>query len=157
MWQQQAGEWRIHSLRPITIHYTSMPVSSPIVIYSCPVIRPAWLQKKSRFVYPRCFFLIMSGIYPSENYSACSLHEPWDTGEVFSHDGEFSVCSLGETTIFLHYWNTIKHTFWSLSCRRIFKRFPWRYKHLQFSNCIFAFNCSPLLVILWNVLQIHRN
>lgn len=70
--QQQAEKWRINSPQPITMHYTSVPVSSPIVIYSCPVIR-ACLRKKKSICLPRCFFLITSGIHPLGNHSACSL------------------------------------------------------------------------------------
>lgn len=62
--QQQAEKWRINSPQPITMHYTSVPVSSPIVIYSCPVIR-ACLRKKSRFVYPDVSFSLRLEYIPS--------------------------------------------------------------------------------------------
>lgn len=55
MWQQQAGEWCIYSPWPITIRYTSRPVSAPIVIYSCPVIRPACTKRKKSICLPSVF------------------------------------------------------------------------------------------------------
>lgn len=81
----QAEKWRINSLWPITMHYPGVPVSSPIVIHSCPVIRPA-CRKKS-ICLPRCFFLIMSGIHPPENYTARSLWSTQVARVVFSSDG----------------------------------------------------------------------
>lgn len=75
MWQQQAGGWCIHSPWPITIHYTSTPVSSLIVIYSCPVIRPA--QKKSWFVYPQCFFSHYVWTRSLRELLCCSPHDHW--------------------------------------------------------------------------------
>lgn len=81
----QAEKWRINSPWPITMHYTSVPVSSPMVIYSCPVIRPAC--KKQSICLPRCFFLIMSEIHPPENYSACSPQSTGLARAVSSTDG----------------------------------------------------------------------
>lgn len=66
-----AEKWHIKSPWPRTMHYAS----SLIVIYSCPVIRPACKKKKKKspFVYSGVSPSLWAEYIPLEHHSACSL------------------------------------------------------------------------------------
>lgn len=141
MWQRQAGEWCIHSPRAITIHYTSMPVSSPIVIYSCPVIRPA-KKKVDLFTLSVSSSLCLEYIPQRITLHAVCM-SPGVLAK-FSAMTEKSQFVLLEKLLFSYVIEAlIEHTFWSL---------PWFSRGFHDLTDIYNLATAYLLLIVHHYL-----